>query len=78
MFDSEITQHLVDADTTAMSPEELQAHLALVDQRLRELDAARIGLLEANPEVVAQHPELQEELDRLRTLDIGAASGPGS
>lgn len=67
MFDAEITQQLVDTDTTAMSPEELGAHLAEVDQRIKKLNALRLGMLEERPELVAQHPELQALLDQLRS-----------
>jgi hypothetical protein len=70
MFDSEITQQLVDTDTTAMSPQELKAHLALVDERIKQLNVFRLGMLEESPELVAQHPRLQELLDHLRTLDL--------
>ena len=69
MFDSEITQQLIDTDTAAMSPEELKAHLTLVDERIKQLNALQLGILEERPELVAQHPRLQELLDRLRTLE---------
>ena len=78
MFDSDEFTQLLEADISTMTPAELLARIALLDRWQRQATADLRHLLEANPEVVAQHPELQEELDYLRTLDLEEISDPGS
>ncbi|HET6299117.1 MAG TPA: hypothetical protein VFG33_37455 [Kribbella sp.] len=67
MSDSATTDALVNADLSAMTPPEMLAHLDAVELRLRQLRRDQLQLLEGSPEVVAQHPSLQELLDHLRT-----------
>ncbi len=77
MTDSEITQAL-DADLSAMSLPELMAGAAANYHELKRSRARLLELLEENPEAVAQHPELRDELEHLRALTPEQISGPGS
>ena len=83
MKQSEITElfsptdlELKDPDT--LTPPELLEQIAAIDRRLRLLNRLRLELLECMPDVVAEHPEFQEELEHLRTLDPEEVSGLGS
>jgi hypothetical protein len=56
-----------------MNGAELRAHLDAVERHMRNLQSAKLALLEDNPQIVAQSPELRALLEQLRSL-----SGPGS
>jgi uncharacterized protein with von Willebrand factor type A (vWA) domain len=82
MIDSEEITLLLATDISTMSAGETLAAVALLDKYERQVRKEYLQLLEANPKAVAQHPRLQEELDRLRRLDLEdrqeVVSGPGS
>jgi len=60
--DLESIRWLLDTDTTWMTYEQHQAHLARIDRHLHQLDAERLRLLAVG------HPALR----------VAAVSGPGS
>jgi len=65
-----VTDRLINVDISGMSGPELLAHLDAVEQHLRRLRRTELALLEGSPEIVAQRPELQAQLDHLRGLDL--------
>ncbi|HET6987189.1 MAG TPA: hypothetical protein VFI00_11265 [Kribbella sp.] len=77
-MDESLTDRLINTDVSAMTGAEKLAHLDAVEEHMRHLKRSELALLEGRPEVVAQHPHLQDRLDYLRTLDLDELSGPGS
>ncbi len=77
-MDESVTDRLISADVSAMNGAEMRAHLDAVQQQLRSLQQAQLALLDENPEIVAQRPELATLLDQLRAENPGEISGPGS
>ncbi|TCC43931.1 hypothetical protein E0H75_37235 [Kribbella capetownensis] len=73
-MDESVTERLVNADVSAMDGAEMLAHVDAVQQQLRSLQESKLALLEDNPQLVAQSPELQVLLEQLRA----EVSGPGS
>ncbi|MFI5736710.1 hypothetical protein ACIA49_41715 [Kribbella sp. NPDC051587] len=65
-------------DPTSLTGQELLAELDALHVRQTLLLWIQLRLLESNPEVVATHPDLQDKLDFLRTLDLEGVSGLGS
>jgi hypothetical protein len=81
MIEREEVDQLFKQDISTMDGKESLAALDLLDRYQRQIRREFLHLLEAHPKVVAQHPQLQDELDYLRTLDlgeVGEVSGPGS
>ncbi|MEV5964683.1 hypothetical protein AB0L70_23120 [Kribbella sp. NPDC051952] len=80
-MDESVTDRLVNTDVSAMDGPEVLAHLDAVEQHMRDLQKAKLALLEDNPELVAQSPELQGLRDHLRTLnldDVNPVTPPGA
>ena len=73
-MDESVTERLVNTDVSALDGAELRAHLDAVQQQLRSLQESKLALLEDNPLLVDQSPELQALLEQLRA----EVSGPGS
>lgn len=73
-MDESVTERLINADLSAMDGVEMRAHLDAVEQQLRSVQESKLALLEDNPQLVAQSPELQALLEQLRA----EVSGPGS
>lgn len=73
-MDESVTERLVNTDVSALDGAELRAHLDAVQQQLRSLQESKLALLEDNPQLVDQSPELQALLEQLRA----EVSGPGS
>jgi|SoiMethySBSTD1v2_1073268.scaffolds.fasta_scaffold4505430_2 hypothetical protein len=73
-MDESVTERLVNTDVSALDGAELCAHLDAVQQQLRSLQESKLALLEDNPLLVDQSPELQALLEQLRA----EVSGPGS
>jgi hypothetical protein len=71
--DESLTDRLTSTDVSSMNGAELRAHLDAVERHMRNLQSAKLALLEDNPQIVAQSPELRALLEQLRSL-----SGPGS
>jgi hypothetical protein len=69
-MDESVTDRLVNIDVSAMDGPEVLAHLDAVEQHMRDLQKAKLALLEDNPHLVAQSPELQGLRDHLRTLNL--------
>ncbi|MEV6267795.1 hypothetical protein AB0L64_11525 [Kribbella sp. NPDC051936] len=69
-MDESVTDRLINVDISGMSGPELLAHLDAVEQHMRRLRRTELALLERSPEIVAQRPELQAQLDHLRSLDL--------
>jgi hypothetical protein len=65
-----VTDQLINVDVSGMSGPELLAHLDAVEQHMRRLRRTELALLEGSPEIVAQRPDLQAQLDHLRSLDL--------
>lgn len=65
-----MTDRLINVDLSGMSGPELLAHLDAVEQHMTRLRRTELALLEGSPEIVAQRPELQAQLDHLRSLDL--------
>jgi len=80
--DESFTDQLINADVSALNGAELLAHLDAVKQHMRNLQRTELALLEDNPQVVAERPDLQARLEQLRSLDLDdgerEVSGPGS
>ncbi|MEU4193495.1 hypothetical protein AB0E69_16470 [Kribbella sp. NPDC026611] len=68
MTDAAETARLVNTDLSTLTPTELKAHLAEVERQLANILQTERALLEANAEVLADHPELQARLAHLRTV----------
>ncbi|WP_432887438.1 hypothetical protein ACQPYH_05385 [Kribbella sp. CA-245084] len=75
MTDASETDRLVNTDVSTLTPTELKAHLAEVEQRMKDLLRTERDLLEANAEALANHPTLQARLTDLRTKPL---DGPSS
>ncbi|MFG1626969.1 hypothetical protein [Kribbella sp. NPDC049227] len=73
-MDESVTERLVNTDVSALDDAGMLAHLDAVEQQLRNLQKSKLALLEDNPQLVAQSPELQALLEQLRA----EVSGPGS
>ena len=58
-----------------MNGAELLAHLDAVEQHMRNLQRAKLALLEDNPQIVAQRPELRALLEQLRSLNLDDTKG---
>lgn len=70
MTDASETDRLVNTDVSKLTPTELKAHLAEVEQRMKDLLRTERALLEANAETLANHPTLQARLTDLRTRPL--------
>ncbi|MFD3405551.1 hypothetical protein ACFWUU_33005 [Kribbella sp. NPDC058693] len=70
MTDASETDRLVNTDISALTPTELKAHLAEVEQRMKDLLRTERDLLEANAEALADDPTLQARLTDLRTRPL--------
>lgn len=70
MTDASETDRLVNTDVSKLTPTELKAHLAEVEQRMKDLLRTERDLLEANAEALANHPTLQARLTDLRTRPL--------
>jgi hypothetical protein len=70
MTDASETDRLVNTDVSALTPTELKAHLAAVEQRMKDLLRTERDLLEANAEALADQPALQARLTQLRTKPL--------
>ena len=77
-MDESVTDRLVSTDVSALNGAEVLAHLDAVEQHLRTLQRAQLALLDENPDVVEQSPELRAQRDHLRSLNLDEVSGPGS
>ena len=74
-MDESLTDRLVSTDVSTLNGAELLAHLDAVQQHLRNLQKTQLALLDENPEIVEQRPELRAQLAQLRTLDLDDVSG---
>ena len=74
-MDESLTDRLTNTDLSAMNGAELLAHLDAVEQHMRNLQRAKLALLEDNPQLVAQSPELRALLDQLRGLNLDDVKG---
>ncbi|MEV4267468.1 hypothetical protein [Kribbella sp. NPDC049584] len=70
MTNASETDRLVNTDVSTLTPTELKAHLAEVDQRIKHLLRTERDLLEANAEALANDPTLQARLTDLRTRPL--------
>jgi hypothetical protein len=68
MTDAAETDRLVNTDLSTLTPAELKAHLADVERQMLDILRTERALLEANAEVLADHPALQARLTHLRTV----------
>ena len=73
--DESLTDRLTSTDLSSMNGAELLAHLDAVEQHMRNLQRAKLALLEDNPQIVAQRPELRALRDQLRSMDLDAVTG---
>ena len=73
--DESLTDRLTSTDLSSMNGAELLAHLDAVEQHMRNLQRAKLALLEDNPQIVAQRPELRALLEQLRRLNLDDAEG---
>jgi hypothetical protein len=74
-MDESVTDRLLSADVSGMNGAELLAHLDAVQHQLRNLQRSQLALLDENPEIVAQRPELVALLDQLRAQNPDGVSG---
>ena len=74
-MDESLTDRLTNTDLSAMNGAELLAHLDAVEQHMRNLQRAKLALLEDNPQIVAQSPELRALLEQLRGLNLDDVKG---
>jgi hypothetical protein len=72
-MDESVTDRLITTDLSSMNGVELLAHLDEVEQHMRNLQRAKLALLEDSPELVAQRPELRALLEQLRGLNLDDA-----
>lgn len=70
MTDASETDRLVNTDVSTLTPTELKAHLAEVEQRMKDLLRTERDLLEANAEALADQPALQARLTQLRSKPL--------
>lgn len=84
-MDESRTDRLITTDISALTGPELLAHLDEVEQQIRTIHKTKLALLEDNPHLVAQSPDLQALLKQLRTLNLDdvvvtppAAQAPGA
>ena len=73
--DESLTDRLTSTDLSSMNGAELLAHLDAVEQHMRNLQRAKLALLEDNPQIVAQRPELRALLEQLRSLNLDDTKG---
>jgi len=73
-MDESLTDRLINTDLSAMNHSQKLAHLDAVEQDMRDLLGTQLTLLEENPQLVAQRPELHARRDRLRGLNLDADS----
>lgn len=71
MIERSEIDRLLKTDISTMTREQALAVADLLYQHVRRLQRAYLQVLEANPALVAEHPRLQNQLDHLRTLDLG-------
>ncbi|WP_328524177.1 hypothetical protein [Kribbella sp. NBC_00359] len=74
-MDESLTDRLTSTDLSSMNGAELLAHLDAVEQHMRNLQRAKLALLEDNPQIVAQRPELRALLEQLRSLNLDDTKG---
>lgn len=77
-MDESVTERLINADLSAMDGVEMRAHLDAVEQHMKQLQRAELTLLEDSSELIGQHPQLQDRLAYLRTLDLDEVEHPSS
>jgi hypothetical protein len=68
--DESLTDRLTSTDLSSLNGAELLTHRDAVEQHMRNLQRAKLALLEDNPQIVAQSPELRALLEHLRSLDL--------
>ena len=74
-MDESLTDQLTSTDLSSLNGAELLAHLDAVEEHMRNLQRAKLALLEDNPQLVAQSPELRALLEQLRGLNLDDVKG---